>query len=117
MKKIVFALALAGALSGCNSDGTLKPGVKTFVGNIVTASCQVDQAVPGLVAQGALITALVAPEYAPEVELATKVEQLAHPAVVAACNAAAAAQANGAVNHPVAVTVAPSATMTPATLQ
>jgi len=97
-------------LAGCNSDGTLKPGVLTFVNNVVTASCQIDQAIPGLVSQGALITALVAPEYAPEVALATKVDQLAHPAVVAACNAAAAAQANAAANHPVAVAVTPIST-------
>lgn len=105
MKFINFSVAGALALSACTSTGQLTPAAQTFIANVVTATCQVDQAVPGLVAAGGQITALVAPQYADQVALATKVEQLAHPAVVAACNAAAA----GATNHPVAVTVTPAA--------
>jgi hypothetical protein len=102
MRKLALAAFAAVALSGCTSDGQLTPAAQVFIANVVTASCQVDQAIPGLVAAGGEVTALVAPEYADEVATATKVDQLVHPAVVAACNAAASG------SKPVAVTVTPA---------
>ena len=99
----LFGLAVVAAcLTACTSDGQLTPAAKVFIANVVTASCQVDQAIPGLVAAGGQVTALIAPQYASEVATATKTEQLVHPAVVAACNAAAAG------STPVAVTITPS---------
>lgn len=110
MKKFALMAIAVGllALGGCARDangnltGQLTPTAQAFVKNVVTASCQVDQAIPGLVAAGGQVTALVAPEYADEVATVTKVEQLVHPAVVAACNAAATS------SKPVAVTVTPA---------
>lgn len=89
-------------LSACNSDGTIKPSVIAAINNVVTVTCQVDQAVPGLVAAGGAIYATVDPSAANDVATATKVEQLAHPAVVAACNAAVPA------SKPIAVVVTAS---------
>ena len=118
MRKL-FTVAAAALLAGCTSTGQLTPAAQTFLKNVVTASCQVDQAIPGLVAAGGQITAMVAPQYADEVALATNVERLAHPAVVAACNAAATAMAASTpvaatvAAVPVAVTVTQTTTTTP----
>lgn len=97
---IGFATMFAAA---CNSDGSLKPTVVTFLNNVVTAECQVDQAIPGLVAAGGQLTVLIAPEDAPAVAMLSQADAIIHPIVVAACTARAA----GSVPVKVTVTQVP----------
>ena len=105
MTKLFLLVTITGlfalGLSACNSDGTINTKVTTAIGNIVVVTCQLDQAVPGIVAVGGAITATIDPALAPEVAAASSVERLVHPAVVAACTGAAAG------SKPIAVTVHP----------
>jgi hypothetical protein len=92
--------ALAFALSACAANGTLTPAEKT----LVTVSCGVANAASTAAPAGLKIAALLDPADAAAITTASAIDQLAHPAIVAACAAIG--------GTPTAVTV-PTSTPTP----
>jgi len=82
----VFAGLGIGSLIGCTTDPTTGAVTLTPVGqSLVKIGCTLDTLAPGAVATVGAITTITDPKVANDVALANQVDQLAHPAVVAAC--------------------------------